>query len=266
MKYWMLKRRIYADAAAATPLSRAARAELLRLIELYGNPSALHDEAVLAKRELEAARERTAKAIGAHADEIVFTSGGTEGNNLAIFGVLRRLLRVGEDVRAITSAVEHASVLEPLRALAKEGLDLVELSVDSRGFVSHKELREALTQKAAFVSIQMVNSEVGTVQDIRELVREVRHARKERLVDEVPLYFHTDASQAPLWLPLHMERLGVDLMTLDAQKMFGPKGAGVLYVRRGTKLESHIYGGGQERGYRSGTESAALAGSLAVAL
>ncbi|HVU80313.1 MAG TPA: cysteine desulfurase family protein [Candidatus Paceibacterota bacterium] len=264
MKLW--RKRIYADAAAATPLSRAARRELLRLLELYGNPSALHDEAVAAKRELEAARERAAKAIGAHADEIVFTSGGTEGNNLAIFGVLRRLLRVGEDVRAITSAVEHASVLEPMRALQKEGLDLVELPVDSRGFVSHKELREALTHKTALVSLQMVNSEVGTVQDIRELAKEIRHARKERLADALPLHFHTDASQAPLWLPLGADRLGIDFMTLDAQKMLGPKGAGLLYARRGTRLEPHIYGGGQERGYRSGTENVALAGSLAAAL
>ncbi|HVV14887.1 MAG TPA: cysteine desulfurase family protein [Candidatus Paceibacterota bacterium] len=264
MKLW--QKNIYADAAAATPVSGEVRRELVRLLGLFGNPGGLHAEANEAKRELDAARERTAAAIGAHADEIVFTSGGTEANNLAVFGALRRMLRVGEDVHAITSAIEHSSVLEPLRALEKEGLRLTELPVDMSGFVSHKDLREALEARTVFVSIQMVNSEVGTVQDIRELAKEIRHQRKAREGVGAPLYFHTDAAQAPLWLPLNVEKLGVDLLTLDAQKMLGPKGAGLLYVRRGTRLEPHICGGGQERGLRSGTENVAMAGACALAL
>jgi cysteine desulfurase len=263
MKLW--RKRVYADAAAATPLSRRVRREMRRLMPLYGNPGALHKEAVEAKKELGHARGRVADAIGAHADEIFFTSGGTEANNLALFGALKRLLRVGEEVHAITTAIEHSSVLEPLHALENEGLFLTELPVDEHGLVSHKALRESLNEQTVLVSVQIANSEVGTLQHIKELVKEVRHARKER-ESALPLYFHTDASQAPLWLALGVEQLGVDMLTLDAQKMLGPKGVGALFVRRGTRLEPHIYGGGQEQGLRSGTENVVLAGALAVAL
>ena len=263
MKFW--QKRIYADAAAAMPLSPRVQREMTRLLALYGNPSALHAEAVAAKKELDSARERVAASIGAHADEIFFVSGGTEANNLAIFGTLKKLLRVGERVHAITSAIEHASVLEPLSALMDDGLELTILPIDEGGLVSYKALREALREDTVFVSIQMINSEVGTIQNIHELAKEVRHARKER-EDNLPIYFHTDASQAPLWLPLRVDALGVDLMTLDAQKMYGPKGAGVLFARRGVQMEPLIYGGGQEAGLRSGTENVMMAGACAAAL
>jgi cysteine desulfurase len=258
-----------------------------RLQGLFGNPGGLHQEAAAAKKELEAARKRAAKVLGAHADEIIFTSGGTESNNLAIFGVLRSLLHEHGELNAITTPIEHASVLEPLRALEREGLYLTYLSVDSEGVVEPKALHEALNEQTAFVSVQMVNSEVGTVQNIREIAKEIRHVQRSRYsADEstgslsrgtkergsgvatssLPLYFHTDASQAPLWLPLNVEKLGVDLLTLDAQKMMGPKSSGLLYARRGTKLEPVLFGGGQERGFRSGTENVVLAGALAQAL
>lgn len=259
------KKRIYADAAAATPLSRRARAELIRLLNIYGNPGGLHKEGVEAKEELEKAREKVAAAIGARSDEIIFTSGGTEGNNLAIGGVLRPLLEVHGELNAITAATEHSSVLEPLRALEREGLYNTELPVDAEGRVDPKALREAITDETALVSIHLVNSEVGTIQPIRDLAKEIRHARKTRS-GGVPLYLHCDASQAPLWEVLRVESFGVDLLTLDGQKIGGPKGVGALYVRRGTPLEPLIHGGGQERGLRSGTENVALAGSFAVAL
>lgn len=267
MKLWRIfkQKRIYADAAAATPLSDNVQKELARLLGLYGNPSALHKEAQAAQRELDGARERVARTIAAHADEIIFTSGGTEANNLAIFGTLRTFLQQGEKVHAITSAIEHSSVLEPLRALVREGLELTELPVEPSGKINIKTLREAIIENTAFVSIQMVNSEIGTIQDIREIAKEIRHERSRR-IDGLPIYLHTDASQAPLWLPLHIERLGVDMLTLDAQKIMGPKGAGALYVKRGVPLTPHIYGGGQERGLRSGTENVAFVGALAVAL
>ncbi|HYF12762.1 MAG TPA: cysteine desulfurase family protein [Candidatus Paceibacterota bacterium] len=268
MKLW--RKRVYADAAGATPLSSRARAELIRLLELSGNPSALHKEGAEAKRELDHARESVAQTIGAHADEIIFTSGGTEANNLAIFGSLRRALREGEKVHAITSAIEHSSVLEPLRALAKEGIELTELSVDAEGVVNRRELRDAITPHTKLVSIQMINSEIGTIQNIKELAREIRHARSERAPNAAressKILFHTDASQAPLWLAIRVEKLGVDMLTLDAQKIMGPKGVGLLFVRRGIELTPLIYGGGQERGSRSGTENVPLIGALAVAL
>lgn len=267
MRFW--KKRLYVDAAAATPLGKSAQSELLRLLPFFGNPGGLHREAVEAKRELEAARNTVADAVGAHADEIVITASGTEANNLCIQGVLRPLLRERGEVHAITSAIEHPSVLEPLRALEDEGLVLTELPVDGEGLVDPKGLREVINETTAFVSIQLVNSEVGTIQSIRELAKEIRHIRNVRRTSDVrhlPLYFHTDACQAPLWLPLHVEKLGCDLMTLDGQKMMGPKGVGCLYIKRGVSIEPLLWGGGQEWGVRSGTENVPLVGAFAAAL
>jgi cysteine desulfurase len=257
MKLWSKLKpgRIYADAAASTPLSPAVKAELMRLIELFGNPSALHQEAVAAKNQLEGAREKIATILFAHPEEIIFTSGGTEANNLAIFGALRG--KAG--AHAITTAIEHSSVLEPLRALQKDGLEVTELPVDAEGKIDLKTFRGAIRPNTVFVSLQMINSEIGTIQNIREVAKAIRKS-------EQKIILHVDASQAPLWLPLHVERLGLSLLTLDAQKMMGPKGVGVLYAKRGITLTPLIYGGGQEAGRRSGTENVLLAGAMAVAL
>ena len=263
---WFRKKRIYADAAAATPLSPRARGELLRLLDVYGNAGALHSEAVAAKNELDAARETIAESIGAHADEIIFSASGTESNNIAIHGVLRPMLQKHGPLHAITLAIEHQSVLEPLRALKAEGLTTTELGVDSEGFVSLKELEEAITDKTVFVSVQMVNSEVGTIEPIQEIAKIIRRIRKERDAQALPIYFHTDASQAPLWLPLRVEKLGIDLLTLDAQKVLGPKGIGALYIKRNTAISPVIRGGVQERGLRGGTPNVPLAGSFAVSM
>ncbi len=259
------KKAIYADAAAATPLSPMVQAELVRLLGLYSNPGALHQGGVSARNELDTARAHVATTIGAHADEVVFVASGTEANNLAIQGTLRPLLKKYGELHAVTSAIEHQSVLEPLMSLEDEGLYLTILPVDSDGRVSSEALKEAITDETVFVSIQMVNSEVGVIEPIRDLAKEVRHKRLARTA-EVPLYFHVDASQSPLWLPLAVEKLGVDMLTLDGQKILGPKGIGVLYVRRGTELEAIIHGGGQERGLRGGTENLPLIGAFAVAL
>jgi cysteine desulfurase len=258
-------KRVYADAAASTPLSPAAKAELVRLLDLFGNAGGLHAEAVAAKEVVEESRVAVAAAIGAHTDEIVFTAGGTEANNLALTGVLRPLLKKYGKVHAVTSAIEHSSVLEPLVALQNEGLALTVLPVDSEGLVSPKDLREAITDKTVLVSIQLVNSEVGTIEPIQELAKQVRKIKKDRTSD-LPLYFHADASQAPLWLPLKVEKLGVDMATLDAQKIMGPKGVGALFIKRGASIEPQILGGGQEGGLRSGTPNTPLIGAFAVAL
>ncbi len=272
--FWKSQRkthRIYLDAAAATPISPAARKALVQTLTVYGNPGALHQEALAAKAELDHSREIIATTIGAHADEIIFTSGGTEGNNLAIDGMLRPFLRAGGRVHAITSSIEHPSVLEPLRALQVEGVLLTELPVDEAGLVSAKDVAAAVTDDTVFVSVQMVNSEIGTIEPIREIAKEIRRIKKERaespaLSEQRPLYFHCDASQAPLWLSVGVEQLGVDLLTLDGQKICGPKGVGALYVRRGVPLEGQSRGGGQERGRRGGTENVLLTGSFAAAL
>ncbi|MEK7109428.1 MAG: cysteine desulfurase family protein [Patescibacteria group bacterium] len=256
-KFGFWKKRVYADAAAATPVSRRARRELWRLLSVYGNAGALHNEGIEAKKELERARAMIAASIGAHADEIIFTASGTEGNNLAIQGILRRSDLRGK--HAITIAIEHQSVLEPLRALKREGLEVTEVGVDTTGAVFPNAILDAVRPDTAFVSVQLVNSEVGTIEPVREVAKGLRRAGRK-------IFFHTDASQAPLWLDLNVEKLGVDLMTLDAQKVLGPKGVGILYIRRGTPVEPLLWGGKQEQGLRGGTENVPAAGSFAVAL
>lgn len=263
---WFRKKRIYADAAAATPLSANARKELLRLLDVYGNAGALHKEGVAAKNEMDAARTTIAQSIGAHADEIIFSASGTESNNIAISGVLRPLLQKHGELHAITLAIEHQSVLEPLRALKAEGLTTTEIGVDSEGLISLKELAEIITEKTVFVSVQMVNSEIGTIEPLQEIAKVLRHVRKMRGEQGLPLYLHSDASQAPLWLDLKVEKLGIDLLTLDAQKVLGPKGIGALYIKRRTDISPVIRGGMQERSLRGGTPNTPLAGAFAAAM
>lgn len=256
---WFRSKCIYADAAAATPLSRRAKKELVRVLDVYGNPGALHKEALAAKQELERARTTVAEAIGAHADEIVFVASGTEANNLAILGTLGPRLRLGEKLGATTSVIEHQSVLAPLNALEREGLSLSVVDVQPDGLIFSSAVPDAMQADTALVSIQLINSEMGAVQPIRDIAKALRRSDKNILL-------HTDASQAPLWMDLKVEKLGVDMMTLDAQKIMGPKGIGVLYIKRGILLDPIIWGGGQEKGRRAGTENAALAASFAVAL
>lgn len=270
--FW--QKRIYADAAAATPLSARAYKELVRVLGAYGNPGGLHREALAARAELDRARRAVAKAIGAHHDEIVFTASGTEANNVAILGTLGPRLRAGESLGAVTSAIEHPSVLAPMRSLEREGLALAVAQVGQDGLVSPAAVAAAADARTALVSIQLVNSEMGAVQPVREIGKALRRIRVEGDAPDMskatpsisrPL-FHVDASQAPLWLEIRVEKLGVDLMTLDAQKILGPKGIGCLYVQRGTLIDPIIWGGGQEGGKRAGTENAPLAAAFAAAL
>jgi cysteine desulfurase len=280
MGFWSAKKRVYADAAAATPLSLRSKSELVRLLEVYGNSGALHTEALEAKKELDAARKTIANAIGAHADELIFTASGTEGNNLAIQGALRPLLQTYSELNAITSAIEHQSVLQPLAMLEREGLYTSELPVDEHGLISIEQLAEVINDETVFVSIQLVNSEIGTIQPIKEIAKVIRRVRQNRSSSSercelprgterasvLPLYFHVDASQAPLWIPIKVDSLGCDLLTLDAQKIQGPKGVGALYVRRGTTIEPVIWGGVQEKALRAGTPNVPMVGAFAVAL
>lgn len=229
------------------------------MLDVYGNPGALHQEALAAKKEVERARKIVADAIGAHPDEIVFVASGTEANNLAILGTLGPRLRQGEKLSAITSIIEHQSVLAPLQSLEREGLTLNVVGVQPDGVVFPNAVSDALDANTALVSIQLINSEMGAIQPVREIAKEVRRAKDKPL-------FHVDASQAPLWIDLKVEKLGVDMMTLDAQKILGPKGMGCLYIKRGTLIDPIVWGGGQERGKRAGTENAPLIAAFAAAL
>jgi len=240
---------IYLDNAATTkPHPAVVEAVTRALVTDYGNPSSLHGKGVAAERLLTSARDAVARTLGVDLEAIVFTSGGTEANNLAIHGTLAHTR--GRHV--VTTTVEHSSVGTPLQTLAERGWSVTALPVDRSGRVSLSELETALRPDTALVSVMAVNNELGTIQPIDDVGRVVRqhNANGGRAV------FHVDAVQAWGKIPLHPVAWGVDLMSLSAHKIHGPKGVGVLYVRRGVQLAPRQVGGEQERGVRPGTENA----------
>ncbi len=240
---------IYLDNAATTkPHPAVVEAVTRALVTDYGNPSSLHGKGVAAERLLTSARDAVARTLGVDLEAIVFTSGGTEANNLAIHGTLAHTR--GRHV--VTTTVEHSSVGTPLQTLAERGWSVTALPVDRSGRVSLSELETALRPDTAVVSVMAVNNELGTIQPIDDIGRVVRqhNANGGRAV------FHVDAVQAWGKIPLHPVAWGVDLMSLSAHKIHGPKGVGVLYVRRGVQLAPRQVGGEQEGGVRPGTENA----------
>jgi cysteine desulfurase len=253
---------IYLDHAATTPLDPAVL-EAMRpyFSDIFGNPSSFHTLGMQAKDAVSDARGRIAKLLNAHEDEIIFTSGGTESDNLAVIGVPRYFAKCPPFVdgsaglpHVITSAVEHHAVLEPLVALQrKKEIDLTIVDVDRTGMVDAKAVMAAIKPTTVLVSIMTANNEIGTIQPIAEIGRELLKHRKEQGT-QFP-YFHTDACQATGFLELDVEKMHVDLLTLNGSKMYGPKGIGALYVRRGVKFQPFFIGGGQERNLRSGTEN-----------
>jgi cysteine desulfurase len=256
-------KKIYLDNAATTLVDKRVLLAMKKYWnEDFGNPSSIHSFGVSAKKAVEKVRGEIAGFLNAHAREIIFTSGGTEANNLAIEGVVNTLIDKGvvsRDIHIITTKIEHSSVLEVFKKLEKRGVMTTYLEVDKDGLVNPKDLREAINEKTVLVSIGYANSEIGTVQPVKEIIKEIRHARKEFGRERVDCpYFHIDASQAGQYLNVNVEELGVDLMTLDAQKMYGPKGVGALFVKDNVKIVPIILGGGQEGGMRAGTENVPL--------
>jgi cysteine desulfurase len=242
--------RIYFDHSATTPLDpRVLTAMGPFLGGAFGNPSSLHHEGRIAREAVETARAQVASLIGAEPDEIIFTASGTEADNLALVGAVSASGRPGH---VVTTSIEHAAILETCRFLAasgtQSGIRITHLPVDADGLVSTASLLRALQSNVTLVSIMAANNVVGTLQPIEELA----HLTKLHGV-----LFHTDAVQAAGKIPLDVNRLHVDLLSLSAHKLHGPKGIGALYVRKGTRLSPIIYGGGQERGLRSATENVA---------
>ncbi|MGA7172803.1 MAG: cysteine desulfurase family protein [Candidatus Dormiibacterota bacterium] len=237
---------IYLDHAATTPL----RAEVLEamapaLTETFGNPSSVHGAGRAARALIDNARDQLAAVINARSREVVFTGGGSEADNLALRGVVHRLGPKGGHL--IVSSIEHEAVLETARDLGQLGFEVTELPVDAAGRVSPATLQAALRPETILVSVMLANNEVGTLQPVRELA-EVAHAGSRAI-------FHTDATQALGKIKLDVQELGVDLLTVSAHKIYGPKGVGALFARHGTGLDPIITGGGQERTRRSGTEN-----------
>lgn len=237
---------VYLDNSATTRVcTEAADAALSAMTTCFGNPSSLHRLGVEAEEQMEKARTQVAGALGCEPREIVFTSGGTEANNLAVFGAARALARKGK--RIVTTAIEHSSVEGPVTALEKEGFEVVRLRPDRDGVVSEQAVEEAVTSSTILVSMMLVNNETGALQPVKAIRRAVRRAGAPALV-------HVDAVQAFGKLRFRPSEWGVDLISVSGHKIHGPKGAGALFVRHGARILPVLAGGGQERGLRPGTE------------
>ncbi len=250
--------RIYLDHAATTALDpRALDAMLPYLRDHWGNPSSLYAEAQEARRGLDAARRSVTEILGCRPQEVVFTSGGSESDNLALRGAAYAGRRRGNHV--VTTAVEHHAVLHTAERLEQEGFRVTYLGVDHEGFVDLRELEDAVGDDTVLVSIMYVNNEVGTVEPIAEAARAVKGKNPHAV-------FHTDAVQAAGLLDLDVDKLGVDLLSIAAHKFYGPKGAGALYIRGRTPFQAQQLGGSQEKNRRAGTENVAGAVGMAAAL
>ncbi len=266
-KHFLKKKRIYLDYASSTPLDQRMLSSFPKIpVWASGaNPGALHKEAAALKRVLLGAREVASRGVGAQKDEIIFTSGATESDNLAVFGFLKNQIEQGIDPKEIAvyvSSFEHSAIEESVKNIYK-GIKIYKLPQEG-GYVLPNSLSIEEGVKVALVSIIFVQNEIGTVQDIKEIAKRLRKLRKEN--PEKNIVFHTDATQAPLYYDLNVLRLGVDMMTLGATKLYCPKGVGMLFKKRTIKLSPIIYGGGQELGLRPGTEPVELIHKFAHAL
>ena len=236
-------KKIYLDYAATAPCDpEVVRAMEPYFFDKFGNASSIHAYGQEAKAAVEDAREKLASFLGTKPEEIVFTSGGTESDNFAIEGVAYAMQKKGNHI--ITTAIEHHAVSEPCKFLKKQGFNITTVGVDKYGLVSPEEIKEAITDKTILISVIHANNEIGTIQPISEIGRIAR---------EKGIYFHTDAVQTVGHVPVNVDDLNVDLLSLSAHKFYGPKGVGALYIRKGTRIERFLHGGDQEKSRRAST-------------
>jgi len=239
------QRRIYMDHAATTPVDQeVVEAMVPYFTEIYGNASSLHSFGREAHNAMEEARSRVARLINAHPEEIIFTAGGTESDNIAIKGSAYANRSRGDHI--ITSTIEHPAVLETCRSLEKQGFRVSYIPVDKNGSVELESLRKAVTERTILITIMHANNEIGTIEPIEEIAE---------IAGTKSIIFHSDAVQSAGKVPVDVKETGVDLLSISAHKIYGPKGIGALYIRKGTRLEPIMHGGGHERGLRSSTEN-----------
>ncbi len=253
------KKRVFLDYASTTPTDERVYLAMREIEGFFANPSALYKEGSDAGRVLEESRDIVAEVLECKSHEVIFTGSGTESCNLAIRGIVDN----PKQSHIVTTTIEHSAVLESCRALEKRGAEVTYVDVDRDGVVSVDRVLNAIKPETGLVSVMYVNNEIGTIQPIRKIGVGIEKIRKER---KESIYFHSDASQAPCYLNVKPENLKVDGLTLDGSKIYGPKGVGVLFSRSGFNLKSVIYGGGQEFGVRSGTESNVSIRGMAKAL
>ena len=249
--------KIYLDNAATTSLKSEVLEEMMPILkENYGNPSSIYSIGRNARKEVEKSRQTVAEILGANPNEIFFTSGGTESDNWAIRGVAFAQLRKGKN-HIITSKIEHHAVLHTVKELEKEGFEATYLDVDKNGFVNPEDVRAAITEKTALVTVMYANNEIGTIQKISEIGK---------VCHEKGVIFHTDAVQAVGHLEINVKEQNIDLLSLSGHKFHGPKGVGALYVKKGVRILNLMQGGAQESNKRPGTENVAGIVGLAKAL
>nr|MQY78921.1 cysteine desulfurase NifS [Bacteroidota bacterium] len=237
--------RIFLDYASTTPTDpEVVEAMLPYYSERFGNPSSIYSLGQEAKSAIENAREKIASLLGAKREEIIFTSGGTESNNFALKGIVYANENKGNHI--ITSVIEHHAIIAPCKFLEKRGFDVTYLPVDKYGLINPDDVRKAITNKTILISIAHSNNEVGTIEPIEKIGK---------IAQEYDIYFHTDAVQSFGHIPVDVNDLNVNLLSISAHKLYGPKGVGALYVRKGTKLTSFLHGGDQERRRRASTEN-----------
>jgi cysteine desulfurase len=251
-----MPQKVYLDYAATTPIDEEVLKVMIPYLKKdFGNPSSLHSFGQETRSAIDDARRKVAKFLNCQESEVIFTGSATEANNLAIFGVIKALKRKNQKkLHAITTKIEHHAVLHPFEELEKEGVEVTFVWPNKDGVVELKEIQKAIKENTVFVSVMYANNEIGTIQPIEEIGKLIARLNKSR---KQKIYFHTDAVQAINYLDCDVQKLGVNLLTLSAHKIYGPKGVGALFIRQGTPIEPIIYGGGHEFGLRSGTENVA---------
>ena len=249
---------VYLDNSATTVASRGVAEKVANmLIENYGNPSSLHNKGLKAEQEVESARASVAKALGCSKNEVYFTSGGTEANNLAILGAAARNKKLGNKI--VTTQIEHSSVDESVKELERQGFEVVYLPADKHGMVTKEQILNSIDEKTILVSMMMVNNEVGSILPVEEVKRCIK-------LKGAPALFHVDAVQAFGKIPVKAAKLGADLITVTAHKIHGPKGVGALYKSGKAKISPRFFGGSQQEKLRPGTEPVALVAGFGVAV